>query len=120
MVICVLPIVLGWERVLLVGLPGELPLGTLMAAVALVAASGLTLLKREPINLRLVISMVLFVAAIGWLPLGIILSGNASLSFVQDAADSAFFWRFTGGLIISIIVTWIWTLIAKLLTKRAE
>ena len=119
-VICVLPIVLGWDRILLASLPGELPLGTLMAAVALVAASGLTLLKSEPVNFRRFISIVLLVAAIGWLPLGIILSGNASLGFVNDAADSDFFWRFTEGLIISIIVTWIWAVIAYLLKKRAE
>jgi hypothetical protein len=48
-------------------------------------------------------------ASLLWLPLGIFLSGNAALNFVLDAADAQFFWRFTTGLGVCIVIILVWT-----------
>ncbi|PWN06021.1 hypothetical protein [Rhodohalobacter mucosus] len=58
------------------------------------------------------IGLIILVAAILWLPLGIYLSGNAALNFVQDASDSLFFWRFTTGLAVLVLAALGWTAVA--------
>ena len=105
---CLVPLGFGLESILLIPLPGGLPFGTLLAAVALVAGSAIPLaLGRKGSWLRRTGSLVL-VAAILWLPLGIVLSGNASLNFVQDPLDSAFFWRYTAVLAAVTLLTIFW------------
>lgn len=110
--VCVLPLALGLEGVLLVELPGGLPLGTLLAAVAFVAGAAVPVVAgRAGTGHRRVASVVL-VAALLWLPLGAALAGNPSLSFVDDPVQSAFFWRFTGALGVAILAMWGWTAVA--------
>jgi hypothetical protein len=97
------------ESVLLIELPGALSFGTLLAAIVIISASIIPVVQSKPGSIYRRIAIVLNLASILWLPLGIYLSGNASLSFVQDAADSQFFWRYTGGLSLSILIILIWT-----------
>ena len=116
---CLIPLIFGMETILLVDLPGGLPLGTLMAAIAIISASSIPVIKSKPGSLLHRVALVVLLASILWLPLGIYLSGNAALSFVQDAADSHFFWRFTGGLSLSILVILIWTGVKFIRGSRA-
>lgn len=116
---CLIPVIFGMEKILLVDLPGGLPFGTLLAAIAIISASSIPVIKGKSGSLLRRIGLVLLLASILWLPLGIYLSGNAALNFVQDAADSHFFWRFTGGLSLSILVILIWTGIKFIRERRA-
>lgn len=109
LIICLIPLIFGMESVLLIELPGALSFGTLLAAIVIISASIIPVVQSKPGSIYRRIAIVLNLASILWLPLGIYLSGNASLSFVQDAADSQFFWRYTGGLSLSILIILIWT-----------
>jgi len=105
---CLVLLVLGGERLLLISLPGGVPFGTFLAAVALVAGSVMPRVVSRKGSLLWRVSSLVIIAAILWLPLGIVLSGNPALSFVNDASDSALFWRFTGALAVIIIFTISW------------
>lgn len=118
--LCVAPLALGAETVLLVGLPGGLPLGTLMAAIAFVLGAAIPAAASRPRSLLRRVSLVTTAAAVLWLPLGIYLAGNASLSFVNDATDSAVYWQLTAGLGGLILVKMVWAGAAALLARRSR
>ncbi len=117
-ILCLIPLVFGMESILLVDLPGGLPFGTFLAAVVIISASAIPVAQSKSGSLLRRIALVLLLASTLWLPLGIYLSGNAALSFVEDAADSQFFWRFTGGLSLSILVILIWTGVKSIRQKH--
>ena len=117
-ILCLLPIILGLESILLSVLPGGLPLGTFLAATALIAGALIPVIQGRSGKVLWRMGIILVIAAILWLPLGIILSGNAALNFVQDAVDSTFFWRFTSVLAGLIILELVWTSIQTFLLPR--
>ena len=119
-VACLTPLALGIETILLIELPGGLPFGTLLAAMAMMSASSIPVIQSKPETRFRLIAWVLLLASVLWLPLGIVLSGNAALSFVQDAADAQFFWRFTAGLSSIVLVTLIGSGIQLFLARRTE
>lgn len=118
LIACLVPLVLGAERILLLPLPGGLPLGNLLAACALVAGSAIPLMPSRPRSWLRWTGSVIMMAAILWLPIGVFLSGDATLSFNQDPVASAFFWRFTAGLGISILALIAWSLVEARLASR--
>ena len=118
--LCVLPLALGAEAVLLVGLPGGLPLGTLLGALAFVLGAAIPFAASRPRSLLRRVSVVALAAAVLWLPLGIYLAGNATLSFVNDAADAAVYWRLTAGLAGLILTTMVWAGTAAFLGRRSR
>jgi hypothetical protein len=105
---CFAPIAIGAQAFLLFGLPGGLPLGTLLAALIFVLGSAVCLAASQPRSLLRLTSLGTVVAASLWLPIGIWLAENAALNFVNDAADSAAFWRLTHGLAWLIVATMLW------------
>ena len=115
---CLAPLFLGAESFLEFALPGDLPLGTLLAAVAFMAAAGIPYTYSSPRTWLRRGSGVLLIAATVWLPLGILLSGNAGINFVDDAADSAIFWRFTYGLAGLILVAMLWAAVESITSRR--
>ena len=117
---CLIPLILGMEAILILSLPGGLPLGTLMAAVAIISASLIPVVKSNSGSFLRRAAWVLFSGSLLWLPLGIYLSGNAALNFVQDAADSQLFWRFTVGLSVCILIALVCTGIQEIINSRAE
>jgi hypothetical protein len=108
------------EAILLLFLPGGLPLGTLMAAVAMISASLIPVVKPNSASFLRRAGWILVSASVLWLPLGIYLSGNAALNFVQDAADAQLFWRFTTGLGVCILIVLVWTGIQNMFGNRDE
>lgn len=115
--VCALPLLFGLENILLIDLPGGLPLGTLLAAFALIAGSVIPLVQSRSGTVLWWTGLIILIAAILWLPLGITLSGNAALNFVQDASDSLFFWRFTTGLAVLVFAAIVWTA-AEVFSRR--
>lgn len=118
LVVCLVPLVLGAEGILLLTLPGGLPLGNLLAACAIVVGSAIPLMPSRKSSWLRRTGLVILIAAILWLPIGIFLSGNAALSFNQDPVDSAFFWRFTAGLGFSILVLIAWSAVEAYQASR--
>lgn len=118
--VCLVPLAFGAESVLLIGLPGGLPLGTLLAALAFALGAAVSVAASRPRSLLRRVSTVAMVGALLWLPLGIYLAGNASLSFVDDAADSAVYWRLTAGLGGLTLATMVWAGVGALLRRRAH
>lgn len=116
--LCVLPLALGAEAILLFGLPGGLPLGTLLAALAFVLGAVVSVAASQPRSLLRRVSVVALAAAALWLPIGVYLAENAALRFVNDAADSAVFWRLTAGLGGLILTTMLWAGTAAFLARR--
>ena len=117
---CLVTLVFGVEAILLLSLPGGLPMGTLMAAVAMISASLIPVVKPNSASFLRRAGWILVSASVLWLPLGIYLSGNAALNFVQDAADSQLFWRFTVGLSVCILIALVCTGIQEIINSRAE
>ncbi len=113
------PLALRLESVLLIGLPGDLPLGTLLAALAMVSGAALAFAAGPPGSWLRRVSSLTLAAAVMWLPLGMLLAGNPSLSFVNDGSDSALFWRYTGLTVPLIILTWIWAGVSGVMSIRA-
>jgi len=107
-VLGVLPLLFGMEWLLLIELPGELPLGTLLAAVVLMAGAGVALIASEPCPLLRWVAIVLLIMSVAWLPAGIILSGSAALNFSGDAEHSAAFWRYTGITAGGVLLGMLW------------
>lgn len=116
--LCVLPIVIGLDGILLILLPGGLPLGTLLAAVAFVLGAAVPVVASRPRSPLRWIGGITLGAALLWLPLGIVLSQSPALSFVNDASDSALFWGFTKGLGIVVVAMMLWAGGAALLSRR--
>jgi hypothetical protein len=105
---CFVPIATGAQAFLLFELPDGLPLGTLFAALTLILDSAVSVAASQPRSLLRLVSSGTVVAASLWLPIGIWLAKNPALNFVNDAADSAAFWRFTHGLAWLIVATMLW------------
>jgi hypothetical protein len=114
-----LPLLLRLEAVLLIRLPGALPLGTLLAALAMVSGAALAFAAGPPGSWLRRVSSLTLAAAVIWLPLGMLLAGNPSLSFVNDGSDSALFWRYTGLTVLLIILTWVWAAVSGVMSIRA-
>lgn len=118
--LCVAPLALGMESIVLVGLPGGLPLGTLFAALAFISAAAVPVAASRFGTLHRRLSLVVLALAFVWLPIGIYLAENAALRFVNDAADSALFWRMTRVLAGLIVATMLWEGVAALITSRGK
>ena len=93
-------------------LPGGLPLGNLLAAVALCALAGTSVALARPDGAFGRVAGIVLVAAAAWLPLSLVLAGNLTLNFSG--------WRGTGWLLLSIAIvgavlaTLAWALLANL------
>lgn len=114
------PLVLGFESVLLFGLPGGLPLGTLLAALAMISGAALAFVAGWPGSWLRRVSCLTLAAAGIWLPLGALLAGNPALRFINDGSDSALFWGYTRVTIVLIVLTWVWALINGFSSGRAR
>jgi hypothetical protein len=103
-VICLLPLVLGAEPVVLLTLPGDLPVGTLLAALALSAGALIPAIASTGLMFLRLAGSVLLIAALPWLPLGIYLSGDAHLNFGRDSIGSDVFWAYTFALFALVLL----------------
>lgn len=119
-ILCLLPLIFGMESVLLAVLPGGIPLGTLLAAMAFISASSIPVFQNETGSSLRRVGWVLLLASILWLPFGIYLSGSRALNFVQDAGDAQLFWRFTGSLGICILILLTWTGVHYIHERRKD
>lgn len=117
---CLIPLIFGIEVILLVELPFGLPFGTLLAAIAIISVSLIPVLISNSGSFLNRTGLVLLLLSILWLPLGIYLSGSVALNFVQNAASSQFFWRYTAGLGISLLIMLAWTGATFIRGSRAE
>ena len=82
-----------------------IPIGNLLVPAALISISSLAIQIKQESKLIRIASIVSIIAALGWFPIGIILSGNTELNFVNDASDSANFELLTFTLVgIAVLV----------------
>lgn len=82
-----------------------IPIGNLLVPAALISISSLAIQIKQESKLIRIASIVSIIAALGWFPIGIILSGNIELNFVNDASDSATFELLTFTLVgIAVLV----------------
>ncbi|MEL6617186.1 MAG: hypothetical protein AAFQ43_15700 [Bacteroidota bacterium] len=116
-VVCAATLASGTQA-LLITLPGGIPFGTLLAEVAFVAGAAIPLAVSRPTTSLRWAGVVALIGAVIWFPLGATLAGNPRLSFVNDAADSAFFWSYTRGLGAFILVAMAWAGVSALLSRR--
>ncbi|MEM1116896.1 MAG: hypothetical protein AAGJ11_10355, partial [Bacteroidota bacterium] len=83
--VCLLTLVAGPTGLIEARLVGGLPFGTLLVIVALVAGASQPLAVGHPAPSSRWVAGVALVAALAWFPVGVFLSGNAGLNFVNDA-----------------------------------
>lgn len=62
-------------------LPGGLPLGNVLSALAPCAIAGATVLLSAPRTALRVVSVTSLIAAVTWLPASVVLAGNLALNF---------------------------------------
>ena len=67
------------------------PIGNLLVPAGLISISSLAFQIEQESKLIQRASIVSIIAALGWFPLGIILSGNTELNFINDASGSETF-----------------------------
>lgn len=97
-------------------LPGGLPLGNAVAALGLASAAGAPVLLSTPGSTLRTASLVVFGAAVAWLPVSIALAGNLALNFSG--------WRGSAWLAFSLVIhaavlcALAWALIDRLLAMR--
>jgi hypothetical protein len=115
---CTLPLLLRMEEVLIIALPGDLPLGTLLAAGAFLSGNAAVISAQSPGSLLYPMAWLGLAAGAVWLPLGIYLSGNPALSFSGDDSASSLFWRFTLGLGVATCVLLIWRIWSGWYSRR--
>ena len=118
--LCILALFFGPESLLIVRLPGGLPLGTLFAIVALTAGAAIPLTLSRPKTPLRWAGAVALAAAVLWFPVGVYLAGNVDLNFYNDAADSALFKQVTIGTSVLILATMLWTTVVSVLRRRAR
>lgn len=94
-------------------LPGGLPLGNLLAAVALGALAGASVALARPDGAIGRLARIVLLAAAAWLPLSLLLAGNVALNFSG--------WRGTAWLLLSagILLAVLATLALALLANLA-
>lgn len=112
-----LPLLLGLESVLLIDIAGGLPLGNLMAAIALISGNGACVISSSADTVRYLISLLSLLCATLWLPLGIYLSGNTALNFAGENGVSYGYWAFTAALIALLVLLVIWGLLSLAMKK---
>ncbi|NNE35162.1 MAG: hypothetical protein HKN13_08005 [Rhodothermales bacterium] len=119
-VVCILGLLLGSDDLLDTRLPGSLPLGTLFAILALVAGAAISFIRSRPGTPLRLVGVVALVAAALWFPVGVYLSGNVDLNFVDDATDSAMFDKLTRGIAVFILGSMIWSFVDWFIGSRTE
>lgn len=102
--LCLMPLALGMERLLTATLPGGLPLGTLLAALALALGALVPATADAGSRLLRAAGWVALAAGLPWLPLGIYLSGDARLNFGADSSGSQAYWSYTGALAALVLL----------------
>lgn len=103
-VICLLPLGLGMESLLLLSLPGPLPLGTLLAAVALVLGALIPVVAKTGLRVLRRAGWAALVLALPWLPAGVTLSGSAELNFGPGSRGSDAYWAYTVLLAVGVVM----------------
>lgn len=89
----------GWPQ-LLWDLPGGLPLGTALAALALCAPAVVALLLSPAATADRRLAQVALVAGMTWLPVSILMAGNPRLNFTGGNSTWLLFTAITALLVI--------------------
>jgi hypothetical protein len=104
----------AWEG-LLWSLPGGLPLGNALVALALCALPAAALLLSPPGTIGRRLSLVSLVVSMAWLPVSVLMAGNPNLNF---SGGSGFAWTvFTAVTALMAILSLAWA-VAQLAWRR--
>ena len=97
-------------------LPGGLPAGNALAAIALASAAAVPVLLSSPGSALRAAALATLTAAAAWLPLSIALAGNLALNFASDRGS---IWLgFTLAVIVAVSCTLAWALVSRLAAMR--
>jgi hypothetical protein len=97
-------------------LPGGLPLGNVLVAVALCAIAGSALVLSEGDTALRIAALASLLAALVWLPVSIALSGNLGLNFDGDRAVTWLVFSFV--VAVGAIGVLLWAFVASALRRR--
>lgn len=99
-------------------LPGGLPIGNVIAAVAFIAPAGAALALSRPGTWLRRFAATSFLVALAWLPMSIVLAGNLELNF---NGSGGFIWmNFTLAIALAAFGVLAWALISRLFRGRIE
>src|SRR4030095_6233860 len=97
-------------------LPGGLPAGNALAAIALVSAAALPVLLSSAGSVLRGAALAALAAAAAWLPLSIALAGNLALNFASG--PGSIWLGFTFAVILFVLCTLAWALVRRLVALR--
>ncbi|MEM6328293.1 MAG: hypothetical protein AAF791_14355 [Bacteroidota bacterium] len=107
-VLCLLALIYGPERVVLAETPGGIPVGTWFVIVALIAGAAIPLVVSRAGSVLRWAGLSALAAAVLWFPIGAYLAGNPALNFYYEPEESLFFRRVTIGTAGLILSTMVW------------
>jgi len=97
-------------------LPGGLPAGNALAAIALVSAAAIPVLLSSPGSALRTAALATLAAAAAWLPLSIALAGNLALNFTSGRGS---IWLgFTLAVIVALLCMLAWALVSRFAAMR--
>ena len=94
-------------------LPGEVPLGNLVAILAYISGAWLSRLLAPSRGVLAVLAMLAVVAALCWFPLGVWLAGNLQLNFIAAPERAKWFVQ-----ISLVVAAYILTVLLATLIQR--
>lgn len=103
----------GWVEA---SLPGGLPVGNALAALGLVAMSAIAVVLAGRVGRLRRVALVVFGAAVAWLPVSIALAGNLALNF-GGLRGTLWLW-FTVAIVIASVCTSAGALLARVLVRH--
>ncbi len=94
----------------------NVPLGNILAYLALLSSTVLTLLLTSKITILFILAKIDLMLAILWLPVSILASGNVKLSFSSQSPLSSDYWySFTATIVFINLVIILWYGTSKLI-----
>lgn len=96
-------------------LPGGLPFGNALAAIGQCALAGAAVLLATRGTWRRRLALIALIAAIAWLPVSMLLAGNASLNF-SGVRGTVWLWFTLVTLVLAFAVL-LWNLVCAMLSR---
>ena len=99
-------------------LPGGLPVGNAIAALALICMAGVPVLLSARGSALRRVALVILAASIAWLPVSIGLAGNLGLNFA--GWRGSVWWAVSLLVLLGVLCTLAWALVGGLLSIRGH
>ena len=86
---------------------GLIPIGNLLIPLGLISFPLLSKVLFTQNKVLGILNTLSLLVSISWLPIGVLLSGNLEMNFINDAHDSALFQKITYAIISGVLISFL-------------